>query len=47
MADNAERLATIEVRDNGKLMAEMLGQLRYIPQWYYYFGGLAESMRPR
>jgi aldehyde dehydrogenase (NAD+) len=44
VADNAERLATIEVRDNGKLMAEMLGQLRYIPQWYYYFGGLADKI---
>ena len=25
-------------------MAEMLGQLRYIPQWYYYFGGLADKI---
>ena len=31
VAANAERLAEIEVRDNGKLMAEMLGQLRYHP----------------
>lgn len=30
---NAERLAEIEVRDNGKLMAEMLAQLRYHPEW--------------
>ncbi len=44
IAENAERLAAIEVRDNGKLMAEMLGQLRYIPQWYYYFGGLADKI---
>jgi len=44
VAANAERLATIEVRDNGKLMAEMLGQLRYIPNWYYYFGGLADKI---
>jgi len=44
VAKNAERLATVEVRDNGKLMAEMLGQLRYIPQWYYYFGGLADKI---
>src|SRR3569832_57081 len=27
----AERLAALETRDNGKLIAEMLGQLRYIP----------------
>ncbi len=44
IARNAERLAAIEVRDNGKLIAEMLGQLRYIPQWYYYFGGLADKI---
>ena len=29
VAANAERLAEIEVHDNGKLLAEMLGQLRY------------------
>jgi aldehyde dehydrogenase (NAD+) len=45
IAANAEELAAIEVRDNGKLMAEMLGQLRYIPQWYYYFGGLADKVQ--
>jgi len=32
------------VRDNGKLIAEMSAQLRYIPQWYYYFGGLADKI---
>lgn len=40
----AERLATLETRDNGKLLQEMLGQLRYIPQWYRYFGGLADKV---
>ena len=44
VAANAERLAAIEVRDNGKLMAEMLAQLRYVPNWYYYFGGLADKI---
>ncbi len=44
IAASAERLAQLEVRDNGKLIAEMLGQLRYIPQWYYYFGGLAAGV---
>src|SRR4029077_3596339 len=34
VAANAERLAEIEGRDNGKLMAEMLGQLRYHPEWW-------------
>lgn len=42
---NAERLAEIEVRDNGKLYAEMLGQLRYNAEWWYYFGGLADKVQ--
>ena len=30
--------------DNGKLIAEMRAQLNYVPQWYYYFGGLADKV---
>ncbi|WP_428929559.1 aldehyde dehydrogenase [Marinibacterium sp. SX1] len=41
---NAERLARIEVRDNGKLFTEMHGQLRYIPNWWWYFGGMADKV---
>ncbi|MGN7802458.1 MULTISPECIES: aldehyde dehydrogenase [Ensifer] len=44
IAENAERLATTETTDNGKLINEMLFQLKYIPQWYYYFGGLADKI---
>jgi aldehyde dehydrogenase (NAD+) len=40
----AERLAEIETRDNGKLLQEMTTQLRYIPEWYRYFGGLADKI---
>ncbi len=40
----AERLAETETRDNGKLYAEMASQVRYTPQWYYYFGGLADKI---
>ena len=36
---HAERLAEIEVRDNGKLMAEMRGQVNYHPEWFRYYGG--------
>ncbi len=35
IAEHAQELAEIEVRDNGKLLAEMAAQLRYLPQWYY------------
>jgi aldehyde dehydrogenase (NAD+) len=45
VARDARRLAEIEVRDNGKLIAEMQGQLSYVPNWYYYFGGLADKIQ--
>lgn len=44
VAGNAERLAAIEVRDNGKLLSEMAGQMKYHPEWWYYFGGLADKI---
>jgi aldehyde dehydrogenase (NAD+) len=45
VAQNAQQLAEVEVRDNGKLIAEMGAQLNYVPQWYYYFGGLADKIQ--
>ena len=45
IARDARKLAETEVRDNGKLIAEMAGQLQYVPQWFYYFGGLADKMQ--
>ena len=44
IAANASELAEYEVRDNGKLMNEMAAQCAYMPQWYYYFGGLADKI---
>lgn len=44
VAENADRLAEIEVRDNGKLLTEMAGQLRYHPEWWYYYAGLADKI---
>ncbi|OWJ79493.1 aldehyde dehydrogenase [Haematobacter genomosp. 1] len=41
---NTDRLAEIETRDNGKLYAEMSGQVRYLPEYYHYFGGLADKI---
>ena len=41
IAPESKRLAEVEVRDNGKLYAEMSAQTAYMAQWYYYFGGLA------
>jgi len=47
IASEAERLARIETTDNGKLYAEMRAQLNYIPQWFHYFGGLADKIEGR
>jgi aldehyde dehydrogenase (NAD+) len=42
---HAEHLAHVEVRDNGKLISEMLAQTRYMAEWYYYYGGLADKIQ--
>lgn len=42
--DNSARFAEIEVRDNGKLLAEMTAQTRYLAEWYRYYGGLADKV---
>ena len=47
IAADAERLADLEVRDNGKLRVEMLGQMRYLPRWFQYYGGLADKIEGR
>src|SRR5690606_3840705 len=41
---NVDRLAELEVRDNGKLLSEMRAQLAYHPQWWRYYGGLADKI---
>ena len=40
----AVRLGEIEVRDNGKLIAEMGAQTKYLAEWYRYYGGLADKI---
>jgi len=40
----SQRLGEIEVRDNGKLIAEMGGQTKIMAEWYRYFGGLADKV---
>jgi acyl-CoA reductase-like NAD-dependent aldehyde dehydrogenase len=42
---HADYLATVEVRDNGKLISEMAAQTRYMPEWFYYYGGLADKIQ--
>lgn len=42
IAENAEELATLQVRENGKLMREMLGQAKLMPEYFNYYAGLAQ-----
>ena len=45
IARDAGRLAELETRDNGKLLREMAGQMTGLPEWYYYYGGLADKVQ--
>src|SRR3954471_1573081 len=40
---NADRLAEIERRDNGKLAAEVNAQVRYLGEYFHYYAGLADK----
>ncbi|HEY5711564.1 MAG TPA: aldehyde dehydrogenase [Allosphingosinicella sp.] len=42
---NADRLAEVERRDNGKLAAEVNGQVRYVGDYFNYYAGLADKVR--
>ncbi|MFJ9590455.1 aldehyde dehydrogenase [Streptomyces acidicola] len=44
IAQNAEDLARMETRDNGKLLREMRGQLATLPEYYHYYAGLADKI---
>jgi len=44
VAEHSKFLAEIEVRDNGKLIAEMTTTTAYMAQWYHYYGGLADKI---
>ncbi len=43
LTEEAASLAEIDVRDNGKLLVETIGALRYAPQFYYFAAGLADK----
>jgi len=44
VTQHSKALAEIEVRDNGKLIAEMTTTTAYMAQWYHYYGGLADKI---
>ena len=42
---NADKLAEIERRDNGKLAAEVNAQVRYLGDYFHYYAGLADKVQ--
>src|SRR6185295_9980762 len=44
IVEHARPLAEIEVRDNGKLLAEVSPVITYMAQWFHYYGGLADKI---
>jgi acyl-CoA reductase-like NAD-dependent aldehyde dehydrogenase len=47
ITENAERIATLETQQNGKLIAEMRLQAKIVQDWLYYYGGLADKVEGR
>jgi acyl-CoA reductase-like NAD-dependent aldehyde dehydrogenase len=41
---SAGHLAEIEAKDNGKLLSEVTGQIRYAAKYFYYYAGLADKI---
>lgn len=41
---NVEPLAHAEMRDNGKCVTEVIGQMETMAAWYHYYGGLADKI---
>jgi acyl-CoA reductase-like NAD-dependent aldehyde dehydrogenase len=44
VGEHAEELARTETLDNGKLLREMRGQLATLPEYWYYYAGLADKV---
>ncbi|AIJ21897.1 aldehyde dehydrogenase [Amycolatopsis methanolica] len=42
IADNAEEIAQLQVNENGKLIREMVGQAKLMPEYFNYYAGLAQ-----
>ncbi len=45
VTEHAPRLAEIEQRDNGKLSAEVVAQVRYMADYFRYYAGLADKVQ--
>ena len=45
VSENVTLLAQTEQRDNGKLIAEVSGQVHNVAQWFHYYAGLADKVQ--
>lgn len=41
---DVDRLADLEMRDNGKLLRDIRGQVAYVAEWFYYYAGWADKV---
>jgi aldehyde dehydrogenase (NAD+) len=46
-ATKVKQLAEVETRDLGKPIADTLAQIGYLPEWFYYYGGLIDKIEGR
>ncbi|MGY1643254.1 aldehyde dehydrogenase [Geodermatophilus sp. SYSU D00703] len=44
IGEHADELARMETEDNGKLLREMRAQLATLPEYYFYYAGLADKV---
>jgi (Z)-2-((N-methylformamido)methylene)-5-hydroxybutyrolactone dehydrogenase len=44
IGERADELAETETRDNGKLIRETRAQVRRVPEFFHYYGGLADKI---
>ncbi|MBC7608648.1 MAG: aldehyde dehydrogenase [Polaromonas sp.] len=47
IAQDVDRLAAVECRDNGKRLSEVRAQFADLPEYFYYFSGLADKFEGR
>jgi acyl-CoA reductase-like NAD-dependent aldehyde dehydrogenase len=47
ISEHADRIGRLESLQNGKLANELVLQARIVPDWLYYYGGLADKVEGR
>ena len=47
LIESAEHLADLETRDTGKRISESVPQIKYIAEWFQYYGGLSDKIEGR